>query len=140
MNENSILILLCAAFGLTAIGLFACGVLSFLKAQAFLRRASKAVGVVVENATAKNSDDGTTYVPVVLFQSNNFRHTVTGRTATNPPIYCVGEHVPVCFLPENPQNAKIYSLWEIYHNVWLFLIFDAAAFVVATVLYYAASH
>jgi hypothetical protein len=140
MSENSILILLCAAFALTAIGLLIGCISSFLKASAFLRRALLTDGVVVQNALAKNSDDGETYLPVVLFATQNGQRTLTGKTATNPPVYSVGERVGVCFAPENPNDARIYSLWEIYHNAWLFLLFDAAAFITAFVLYYAAHH
>ena len=140
MSENSFLILLCAAFGATAIGLFGGSVLSFVNARNFLRRAKRTEGVVIENALAENSDGGAKYLPIVFFQTGNAQHTLAGRTATNPPLYRVGDRVIVCFSPENPNNAKIYSQWEIYHNVWLFLLFDAAAFVAALVLYYAAHH
>jgi hypothetical protein len=140
MNEQLILILLSVAFAVTAIGLFFGGVLSFVRARAFLRGAARTDGVVIENALAKNSDGGATYVPVVEFSAGERGHRITGRTGTNPPSYEIGERVEVCFSPWRPSEAKIHSYLEIYSSVLLFSIFDAAALVTAAVLYYAAGH
>ena len=141
MSENLILLMLCAAFLIAAIGLFFGGALGFIHARKFLGGAAKTSGVIVENAISKNSDDGTAYVPIVSFAAENGnRYTLTGKTATCPPIYDVGERVTVCYAPEHPENAKIYSVWEIYHNAFLFLFFVAAAFIAAAMLYYAAHH
>jgi hypothetical protein len=140
MSEHTLLILLSAAFALTTVGLLIGGAVSFVRARRFLRGAAQTVGVVVANATARNSDDGVTYVPVVSFAAKNEPRSLIGKTATDPPVYTIGDRVTVCFSPENPSDAKIYSVWEIYHNALLFLFFDAAAFITAAVLYYAARH
>ena len=56
MNEQMLLILLSVAFALTTIGLFLGGVLSFIRARAFLNGTARTNGVVIENAVAKGSD------------------------------------------------------------------------------------
>lgn len=138
MKEHTLLILLSGAFALATIGLLVGVALSFVRARRFLRVAAQVAGVVVANATARSDDDGETYVPVVAFAAQNEQRSLVGKTATNPPVYTVGDRVTVCYSPENPNDARIYSVWEIYHSVWLFLIFDAMAFVFAAVLYLAA--
>jgi hypothetical protein len=81
----------------------------------FVRRAVTTQGTVTDLESHHDSEDGTTYTPVVSFvtadgQPIQFRSHVS----SNPPSHQVGEMVPVKYLADKPQKAKMGtapSLW-----------------------------
>ncbi len=64
-------------------------------------------GTVIELAE-HTSNDGTTYAPVVQFQTKNNRPvTFVSSTWSIPPEYAVNDRVTVVYLPEHPEQAEI---------------------------------
>jgi len=80
----------------------------------FLETAVSESGQVVD-FVERESDDSTTYAPVVAFtdQQGNEIEFVSS-TSSNPPSYRVGEYIEVLYAPQNPHDAQIdstFSLW-----------------------------
>lgn len=80
----------------------------------FLAKARPTRGTVVE-LRAKSDGDGTTYTPVVRFDTADGREiTYVESFSTNPAPYDVGETVEVLYLAEDASEARINgwtSLW-----------------------------
>ena len=81
----------------------------------FLRRAVTTQGTVTGHDESTDSEGGTSYHPIVNFQTADgraiqFTHDIGGSRSGYP----VGETVPVKYLADNPQKARIgtaTSLW-----------------------------
>lgn len=68
---------------------------------------------------------GSTWAPVFQFTTPNDGklHTVTGRVASSPPAYSVGEKVRVLYSAEAPQDAIINSFFQLYFTPIFLIIF-----------------
>lgn len=86
----------------------------------FIQRSIKTTGTVVEleTSTSRDSDSGrlkTYYHPIVEFQtstSNTVRFR--GDVGSHPSSYDQGEHVPVRYLPNQPQAAKLDTFFQLW--------------------------
>ena len=91
------------------------GLLFYWRTSSFLARAVPAEGVVVDFRTSRGSEGGTTYRPVVSFQTHEGEaHQFTDAVSTNPPGFSIGDPVPIAYDPANPGRAKItkpFRLW-----------------------------
>jgi hypothetical protein len=92
---------------LAGVGLLFLGVHLHQKTAAFLARAVRAPGVVVEMATNHSSDGGDTYAPVVEFEHQGRKHTFKDSISSNPPSFRRGEAVGVLYDPDQPRDARI---------------------------------
>ena len=92
---------------LAGVALLFLGVHLHQKNAAFLARAVRAPGVVVEMATNHSSDGGSTYAPVVEFEHEGRKYTFKDSISSNPPSYRRGEAVGVLYDPDQPRDARI---------------------------------
>jgi hypothetical protein len=92
---------------LAGIGLLFIGVHLHQKTAAFLARAVRAPGVVVEMATNHSSDGADTYAPVVEFEHEGRKYTFKDSISSNPPSRRRGEPVGVLYDPDQPRDARI---------------------------------
>lgn len=92
----------------------------------FLQRAQSAPGRVVELAETRGSEGDVLYKPVVEYAVPDGRTArFTGRVASRPPSYAVGEAVAVLYAPEAPGEGRIDSFGQ---NWLLPLIFGGLGF------------
>lgn len=55
------------------------------------------------------------YAPTFRFKAENGRaYSVTSDVASNPPIFAVGQEVPVRYIGSNPMSAEIDSFWQLW--------------------------
>jgi hypothetical protein len=92
---------------LAGVGLLFLGVHLHQKTAAFLARAVRAPGVVVEMATNDSSDGGSTYAPVVEFEHEGRKYKFKDSISSNPPSYRRGQAVGVLYDPDQPRDARI---------------------------------
>ena len=92
---------------LAGVGLLFLGVHLHQKTAAFLARAVRAPGVVVEMATNHSSEGNSTYAPVVGFEHDGRKYTFKDTISSNPPSYRRGEAVGVLYDPDQPRDARI---------------------------------
>ncbi|MCC7358926.1 MAG: DUF3592 domain-containing protein [Anaerolineales bacterium] len=87
-------------------------------------------GTVIENRVVSDSD-GDTYKPVIEYEVNGQTYAFESPNSASPPAYAVGERVTLRYNPDNPQDARINSLWEL----WLLpCLLGPAALVLAVVI------
>lgn len=80
----------------------------------FMEGAQQAEGVVID-LQASSSDGSTVYSPVVRFEPQSGAQVVfTGSVRSSPPAYSLGEPVKVYYRPENPADAMINSVMELW--------------------------
>jgi hypothetical protein len=95
------------------VGLAGCGYWA-VRTRAFLARAERAPGTVVDLEPSR-SKDGTTYRPVVDYVlPTGQARTLRSNTGSNPPAFSIGEAVVVLYDPADPADARIdstFSLW-----------------------------
>lgn len=81
----------------------------------FIARAATAEGTVVDLARSSGSKGGSTWRPVVRFETPDGEAVqFTSSMGSNPPSHQVGDRVEVLYLPDAPREAKIreyLSLW-----------------------------
>lgn len=102
-----------------------CGLVS-VNAQRFLSNSVITTGVVVEQVAKEScSDDDTSdcrtlYAPRVRFSTENGSpSTFTARSASNPPVYEVGNQVTVRYLTSDPTTARIDTVPDNWTGVWV---------------------
>ncbi len=89
----------------------------------------KADGTVVD-LEAHNSDDGTSYSPIVEFIVDGTSYRMTSTNSSEPPAYHIGQAVRVVYDRDNPNVARIDNFWEL----WLLpLIFIPLALLFAVI-------
>jgi len=102
------------AFAVLGPVLLAVGVYLYARTSAFLERATRTRGEVVE-LVERRSDDGYTYAPVFVFEdAKGTSRRIVSNTSSNPPGYAVGDEVDVLYDPDDPEDACIdsfFSLW-----------------------------
>ncbi|AWK06744.1 DUF3592 domain-containing protein [Flavobacterium crocinum] len=102
-------------FSIVGAGLLAGAVYSYSSKKAFLEKAEKAQGTVIE-MIARRSDNSTTYCPVVNFKTKAGQEiTFTSSVSSNPPSYSVDETVEVLYDPAEPKEASING----FATLWL---------------------
>jgi hypothetical protein len=81
----------------------------------FIRRAVTTQGTVTDMESHHDSESGTTYSPVVTFQTADGQSIqFSPNVSSSAPSHQIGETVPVKYLVNKPQDAKIgtpTSLW-----------------------------
>ena len=70
-------------------------------------------GTVV-NLEQHDSDDSTTYAPVVSYEVDGQNYHMTGSNASSPPAYHVGQKVRVRYDRDDPTLARIDNFWELW--------------------------
>jgi hypothetical protein len=107
MNRSKLLALIFLPLGLAFL---VYGVSDLLQVRAFASLAVEAEGTVIAM-----QEGATKYYPRVRFQT---RHGQTvefdAANGSNPPLYEVGERLPVLYLPDNPRYAVINTFIELW--------------------------
>jgi hypothetical protein len=119
-------------------GMFLFAIKKVIETVHFIRASSRTVGTVISYASARNSDGGAMYLPVVEFTSpggNTIRFTST--VASNPPTYKIGEQTDVLFLRRNPQAAKIKSFCEMWLVTFVLSVISFACLITAILIFLA---
>ncbi len=76
------------------------------RTDAFLQRAVRGSGVVVEMVTSR-SGRSTTWAPVVEFTHDGRRYRFRDPVGSNPPSWGRGDRAAVLYDPANPADARI---------------------------------
>jgi hypothetical protein len=95
-------VLLAAGLGLALLGTHL-----FRQTKAFLARAVRVEGRVVELVTVSSSDGGYTYAPVVEFRHPGGAARFKDSVSSRPASYSVGDPAPVLYDPADPKQARI---------------------------------
>ncbi|MBA3980649.1 MAG: DUF3592 domain-containing protein [Alcanivorax sp.] len=89
-----------------------------LNTQRFVAESHTATGQVVALEASRTSEGGTTWRPVVSFRAGDGgTYTFTSRVSSNPPAYERGETVTVLYAPDQPGNARIKGLFQLWGGV-----------------------
>ena len=81
----------------------------------------EASGVVVDLQENYDSD-GSTYTPVVQFQTSSGQSIeFVSSYSSSPPAYDVGEHVTVVYPPDNPAEAIIKGDGQFLHIIFMLM-------------------
>lgn len=79
-------------------------------------------GRVVSMVEDYDSDNGTTYYPVVEFElEDGSRVTEKMNFGSNPPAYNVGDACEVIYYAGDPDSAKINSNFQLFVFPWIFI-------------------
>jgi hypothetical protein len=108
----------------------------------FMQTASRAPGTVVEVTQYRDSEGDNVYSPVVEYT------LPSGRTVrfeedlrSSPPSHRVGDEVEVLYNPENPEEARINSVFNVWFGPGLLLglgvCFGSVAFLVGLSMFMA---
>lgn len=101
---------------------------AFKNSSAFIDRAEKVEGEVIEMIRSR-SGESYTYKPVVEFTAPSGEQIeFASSSSSNPPSYAVGELVDVLYDPDDPHNALIagsFSLWFLSILLSIFAFFFA---------------
>lgn len=102
-----------AVFLVVGLGLLTGGFFLWHSHADFVARATRADGVVTDQAYRTSSKGGGTYAPVVEFTTDDGSVVrMTGSTGSSSPSYARGEHVRVLYDRANPERAQIDSFME----------------------------
>ena len=82
----------------------------------FLTKAKAVNGKVIELvALSSINNNSMTYSPVFQFTDQSGKtHTIQSASSSNPPSYEVGEEVKIFFNPENPNEAKLNEIFDLW--------------------------
>ncbi len=122
------------------LALAACPLLALAAAQAWeswqiVRGSRSAVGTVVANQYAPDSDGGGSYLPVVTFEPPDSQPiTFTDGVGSLPPDYPVGSRVTVLSTPSSPRAARIGDWKRLWLVPTLLAIVGALPLIVAALL------
>jgi hypothetical protein len=112
-NRFAVPILIVLGFALLLAGQY-----SYKRTEAFLQRAERATGEVVELKQVDNGD-GATYAPVVEYSADDHKRRFVDSLSSNPPSYHTGQTVRVVYSRDNPKDARIdRGAW----NYWLCIL------------------
>ena len=113
----------------------------FISTIHFMMQANPTTGKVIEldDQTASSfkldryKSPGNIYAPVVLFKTERQeRVAFTTQIRTDPPMYKPGDVVDVLYLPDNPQVAKINTLFYLWSPALFSGVF-AAIFIIVSI-------
>jgi hypothetical protein len=81
----------------------------------FTHVAQHASGTVIEMREQKDKDGAVSHAPTFRFQdSTGIEHTVSSSFFQEPPAFHVGESVPILYLGDDPETARIDSFWQVW--------------------------
>jgi Protein of unknown function (DUF3592) len=88
--------------------------ISMVRTRSFLLRSVEVKGEVIRLERSKTRDEyGYTYAPVFSFTVADGRsYTVTSDVSSNPAGFIEGESVAVRYQPEDPEKARIHTLFQ----------------------------
>jgi hypothetical protein len=87
-------------------------VLAFLVQRRFLSKAVRTTGVV-EGLNVDRTSKGTTYTPVIRFETAAGASVVaTANRSAGKRTFQVGQTVPVLYDPANPQKLEVNKFWD----------------------------
>jgi hypothetical protein len=110
------------------------GGLIFLRRLRFLRTTCATSGVV-EKVTLVHLVDGNAYQPKITFTTQTGENVVlTFVGLSNPPLFRVGQEVPVVYDPSNPHKARIRSFASLWFASLLFGGLGSLFFLIALML------
>jgi len=89
-------------------------VICFFRTRSFLLHSLEVDGEVVRMERSKDRDRyGFTYAPVFEFTvADGKGYTVTSDAGSSSPGFAEGESVKMRYEPENPENARIHTLFQ----------------------------
>ena len=93
----------------------------------FLRHSVRTSGTVVELIRRTDGHGASMYTPVFEFRDrrgNNYETTTS--ISSDPPMYVVGQAIPVLYEPGQPQTAVPDSFWMLWFFSVLFFTFGIA--------------
>jgi len=86
--------------------------LAFLVQRRFLSKAVRTTGVV-EGINIDRTSKGTTYTPVIRFETAAGASVVaTANRSAGRRTFQVGQTVPVLYDPANPQKLEVNRFWD----------------------------
>ncbi len=107
--------------GAGALLLLIAGILYF-REQAFLGSAETATGTV-STFDVSNSEDSTTYCPVIAFRTKRGEAVeYHANVCSSPPSFDVGEKVEVVYDPENIKHVQMNGFWSKYVGVFVLAV------------------
>jgi hypothetical protein len=123
-------------FGLTGLYLASVAIRLIIRMRDWKRRAVRAEGTIVGFEEERFSGDRAghpLFAPLVTFttangQSIEFKSSRSER----PNPYTVGQHVPVRYLPEDPNGADLESVGAGWMTLIVVLVMTVVVFTIAT--------
>jgi hypothetical protein len=113
--------LLCHAFILLGMGMLAGGAYQGARSFRLELRGAHARGTVVELVHTSDSEAGSSYTPRVRYRSASAERTFVSSVGTGWRRYEPGDRVSVLYDPENPEEARIRSFWDLWSGPALLL-------------------
>jgi Protein of unknown function (DUF3592) len=111
MDERLVFLL----FPATGLGLLAGGLIAWLRTRRFVSESFRTRGTVVGLAERRGSKGGTTYSPVVVFQTREgATREFTDPVASRPAGYSVGDQVEVLYHWQDQSRARLASPFRLY--------------------------
>ena len=81
----------------------------------FVQSASRAQATITKLTERRDHDSDIVYYPVFTFKdSKGQTHEIDSSSGQYPPAYKVGDTVTVLYQPEQPENAKLDSFFDIW--------------------------
>ena len=109
-------------------------VVSYHNADRFLESADSATGFVV-SLEEQRGDGAISYRPVVAFIDTNERMVhFTSRVGSSPAAYAIGEQVRVLYPANQPEDARINDLFELWGGSIIMAIIGAPFFLVGLLM------
>jgi hypothetical protein len=118
-----------------SVGMGAGAAFAYARARAFVGSADRTQGVVVEILEEQSHEDGVTYGAAVEFSdAAGEKYTVRSTVFQSSPPFQVGDTVEVAYPPATPDEARIYSFWELWF--WAVLLAGMAALAVPWAVFF----
>lgn len=93
----------------------------------FLRHSVRTTGTVVQLLRQTDGHGSNMYTPVFEFRDRRGNtYDTTASISSNPPMYLVGQTIPVLYEPGQPQTAMPDSFWILWFFSVLFFTFGIA--------------
>jgi hypothetical protein len=102
----------------------------FQQTKKLLSNGIKTQAEVVELIQWENSDGNTLYKPVFEYVDTfNHTHQFKSSVSSNPPTYSVNNLVTIVYDPNDLQNVKIITFWDLYRS-FVFILCLAAPLII----------
>jgi len=109
-------------FGGVGALLLAIAAFLYFREQAFLASGETVTGTV-STFEVSNSDDSTTYCPVITFRTKRGESVeYHANVCSSPPSHDVGEKVEVVYDPENIKHVQMNGFWSKYVGVFVLAV------------------
>lgn len=90
----------------------------------FLLHSVRTKGTVVKLIGRTDSHGETSYTPVFQFTAKDGQTYITATDfASSPPLYAVGQTIPVLYEPGKPRTATLDSFWTLWLFSLVFFVF-----------------